>query len=205
MVHIHKGKKPKNKSDWREVILTSYHKKCAYCEQKEEAMQIEHYRPQSLYGWLSDSWDNLLLSCTKCNINKSDNFPIDGTKITTFSNPEDFDNIEQPKLINPEKETNPEKNFVFKPTGEISGNTLRGSKTVSICKLDRNYLNEKRKTIFDEVKYSIRESSILNNTEEIKKIINSFIDRCKKPETEFLAFHLHILKNELKAMYRVAK
>jgi len=62
-------------------------------------------------------------------------------------------------------------------------------------------LNEKRKTIFDEVKYSIRKNSILNDTEEIKNIINSFIDKCKKPETEFLAFHLHILKNELKAMY----
>jgi len=201
MIHVNKGDAPDFKKDWAEAIKTKYNSKCAYCEQNQEAMQIDHYRPRAEYTWLIDSWENQLCSCPKCNCNKSDNFPIKGNKITASSKPADYDTIEEPLLVNPEKERCPENNFEFKKTGEIEGSTEKGIKTVDVCKLDRTYLNEKRKMIYDQVKYPILEALLFNDTTKIMVVVKQFIEDCKNQKTEFLAFHKFVLKNELKQMY----
>jgi len=53
--------------------------KCAYCESVAEAQHgdVEHFRPKSLWWWLSMCYDNYLLSCQICNqVYKGDKFPM---------------------------------------------------------------------------------------------------------------------------------
>lgn len=43
------------------------HFKCAYCEGQSGEGEVEHFRPKSIYWWLTWSYDNLVLSCKDCN------------------------------------------------------------------------------------------------------------------------------------------
>lgn len=92
--------------DIEESLEKIFSKKCAYCESDYKAagnINIEHFRPKGEvelfngtklfpgYWWLAADWDNLLPSCTRCNVihtykDSSDNdislgkgsyFPID--------------------------------------------------------------------------------------------------------------------------------
>jgi len=206
MIYVNKGEAPRFKKDWTEAIKKAYKNKCAYCEQKgQEIMNIEHYRPKAQYDWLKESWENMLCSCPKCNSNKSDKFPIAGTKITEDTLHADYMTIEKPLLLNPENETHPENHFRFTTNGKIIGVTTEGETTVDICGLNRNTLIEKRKPLFDNLKSIINEYVLLDENAKIKEIIEKFIAVCKKQETEFLAFHKFILKHELKKMYNIEK
>ncbi|MCP3959043.1 MAG: hypothetical protein GY719_14425 [bacterium] len=52
------------------ALLRLFHGKCAYCESRFSAtqpMDVEHWRPKSVYWWLAATWDNLLPSCSDCN------------------------------------------------------------------------------------------------------------------------------------------
>lgn len=56
------------------------HSKCSYCESPIAVVtygDIEHFRPKSRFIGLTYSWDNLLLSCSKCNNkqHKGERFP----------------------------------------------------------------------------------------------------------------------------------
>jgi uncharacterized protein (TIGR02646 family) len=66
----------------RDALEVMFRRKCAYCEVKIGAgdeSEIEHWRPKGAvkeddgtrsfpaYHWLASRWDNLLLSCIKCN------------------------------------------------------------------------------------------------------------------------------------------
>jgi uncharacterized protein (TIGR02646 family) len=66
----------------RDALEQLFLSKCAYCETKigaADESEIEHWRPKAvvkeddgfrqpgIYHWLASSWENLLLSCLKCN------------------------------------------------------------------------------------------------------------------------------------------
>jgi uncharacterized protein (TIGR02646 family) len=66
----------------RDALEAMFSNKCAYCETKigaADESEIEHWRPKGVvkekdgtrsypgYYWLATEWDNLLLSCLKCN------------------------------------------------------------------------------------------------------------------------------------------
>ena len=62
------------------ALKAMFHSKCAYCESYIEHVSdshIEHYRPKSKFPDLTFDWENLLLSCGKCNSTKykGDRFP----------------------------------------------------------------------------------------------------------------------------------
>lgn len=61
--------------------------KCCYCETKlgEEgkSMHVEHYHPKCKYPDEVVKWENLLPSCSRCNINKGDH----DTKLEPIINP----------------------------------------------------------------------------------------------------------------------
>ena len=56
------------------------HGKCAYCESPTDVVahgDVEHFRPKSLYWWLTYCYDNYLFSCQICNQTyKGDHFPL---------------------------------------------------------------------------------------------------------------------------------
>lgn len=64
-----------NQSFIRDVLLTSSHYKCCYCEKRIGTgfpdMHIDHYRPKSLYPDSVVEWDNLMPCCGDCNRSKT--------------------------------------------------------------------------------------------------------------------------------------
>lgn len=99
----------------KETLKQDQYKKCAYCERLLNGNfgHVEHFRPKGGYWdeernclvtpgyeWLTNNWENLLLSCSECNvIYKRNRFPL------TDENARDIEhqNIqnEDPLLLNP--------------------------------------------------------------------------------------------------------
>lgn len=189
-----------------------YHLKCAYCEQKllDAPKHIEHYRPKDIYYWLAYSWDNLLLSCGSCNSTKGTKFQIKKT-ILVYNNElfEDihilgrrYDSIEEPMVINPEKEDVLNK-LIFNKEGKISSLDNRVIYTINeVCNLNRNELLQKRVSILNDFISSVNGYILLmeNNTElnnTIKlfiPIVKKFKENCNKKE-EFYSFRYFILNH----------
>lgn len=60
--------------DIKEKLFASSHQKCAFCEAKPAEsgnIEVEHFKPKSLYPELAFEWDNFLPVCRKCNDSKS--------------------------------------------------------------------------------------------------------------------------------------
>ncbi|MBA1438806.1 MAG: TIGR02646 family protein, partial [Epsilonproteobacteria bacterium] len=137
-----------------------YHLKCAYCEQKllDAPKHIEHYRPKDIYYWLAYSWDNLLLCCGGCNSSKGINFATENNQVVynneSFENihtlGSSYDEIEKPKIINPEKEDVLEL-IIFDKDGKIDSENARVRHTIEeACNLNRGELVELRKQIITD-------------------------------------------------------
>lgn len=63
--------------EWLKDSLTAMsHEKCAYCEcklgQADSYMEVEHFKDKKDYPDDVLKWENLLPSCKRCNVNKSD-------------------------------------------------------------------------------------------------------------------------------------
>jgi hypothetical protein len=74
----------------KEALFASSAEKCAFCEGKPaEAgnIEVEHFRPKSIYPELTFEWENFLPSCRKCNGSKLDH----DTGLTPIVNPYDMD------------------------------------------------------------------------------------------------------------------
>lgn len=74
----------------KEALFGSSGEKCAFCECKPGEggnIEVEHFKPKSLYPKLTFDWLNLLPSCRKCNGSKSDH----DTGSSPIINPYDTD------------------------------------------------------------------------------------------------------------------
>jgi len=197
------------KNDVKENLNTIYNEKCVFCENNQEILQVEHYRPKSVYYWLAFSWDNLLLACHKCNISKSDKFEIedenkrikfDLSELAEIHNLiEKYNKTENPSLLNPELQEDVKhfENFVFNEKGEISfkNNDIRCKYTIELCKLNRKYLKTQRYAIIDNLEKDLKYAKILTNPKEsIELIIKRFIEESKNPKNDFLGFRQYVAK-----------
>lgn len=104
-----------NGADVKERLIRDHHSKCVYCECRlnGDYGHIEHFRPKGGYSippdrklhkpgyyWLAYAWENLLLSCSKCNTSyKANHFALADESVRDIPNR----NIagEMPMLINP--------------------------------------------------------------------------------------------------------
>ena len=187
-----------------------YNNKCAYCESRVEELHVEHFRPKSIYYWLSYSWDNLMLCCPSCNKQKNNEFEVEkriainDIAITDFHNLNSkYEKYENSKLINPEQEDCSDKVF-FTKEGEIYSSDEKVDTTISVCKLNRKKLIEFRKPIYDTFEKEIL--SRINEKDELKRRIGEFIEQTKQSHTEFQTFRKFIYKNLLKKILgRVGK
>lgn len=195
--------------DTQMALRSIYRNKCAFCEKKVEQSHVEHYRPKSKYWWLTYSWDNLLLACSICNSHKGDEFKILGTKASFTNTPDnlktihsrssDYDEVERPKMINPEV-TDPEGKIQFHTNGNIESNDPRFKYTIETCKVDRDFLNDERRKIYDVLKDDIRSvitdyDSISDQKIGITVVIKKFIRAAKDKDHQFLAFRKHMIAN----------
>jgi len=196
--------------DIRLAIGDIYKGKCAFCEQNQEVMHVEHYRPKSAYYWLAYSWDNLLASCQTCNGNKGTKFELSGTMVT-FTNSEVnirninsssavYDIAEMPKMVNPEI-TDPIGHIEFEKNGNIFSHEPRFKYTIESCGIDRKALNDSRKTILDLFCKYVRDAFLDNISEEDQKVairtnIKNFISDSKDEYQDFLAFRNYAIAND---------
>lgn len=196
--------------DIRNALIAIYKHKCAYCEQKMERYNVEHYRPKKIYYWLAFSWDNLIMACPDCNGFKGVHFDLGvGRTRVVFDNTEanirivnsssaEYDVVEEPKMVNPEV-TNPHGLIRFQMSGIIESDDDRFKYTIEKCKIDRTYLNDDRRKILDVFKRDIR-SAMLEpdpNTRkvQIKTIVTKFRDDSQDDEFPFLAFRRFAIEN----------
>jgi uncharacterized protein (TIGR02646 family) len=185
-----------------------YHLKCAYCEQKllDAPKHIEHYRPKDTYYWLAYSWDNLLLCCSACNSAKGDRFAIKNS-VVTYSNEafcdihslgSNYDTLEEPQIINPEKDDVLDL-IVFDSKGKISSSNSRVQHTIEdACNLNRNELVQLRLEIVNDFIQRVNEHYLYfqkeGNITRFIPDIQNFIKNCKV-ENEFYSFRYFVLKN----------
>jgi uncharacterized protein (TIGR02646 family) len=190
--------------DVKKALKDIYNSKCAFCEQRVEQSHVEHYRPKSVYYWLTYSWDNLLLACSTCNQYKGDFFDLRGnTGVVNFTNNEanilaihnssnNYDVVELPKMINPEIHQ-PLGNLQFKRNGVIESNNENFQYTITKCKIDRIELNDQRRELLDKFASDIRLVLAKNKNSRdqktgIETIVSVFIEDVKNPKSTFLAF-----------------
>lgn len=196
--------------DVKVALKNIYNNKCAFCEQRVEQSQIEHYRPKKVYYWLVFSWDNLIVACAFCNQYKGVNFDLSGTPCE-FANTDanilkihnssfDYDRIERPKMVNPEV-TDPLGKIEFEKNGIISSRDISFAYTIETCKIDRIYLNDERRKLLNIFKRDIRSAlieneSVIDQQIEISATIRKFIRDSKDLELPFLAFRRYAISSE---------
>lgn len=157
-----KGRKPKfefrayRNPELVQALEQLFHKKCAYCEANYSAtgyLEVEHYRPKSLYYWLAADWSNLLPSCKRCNNGKLSKFPlVDPRKRARRKGGE---KRETPLLLDPSdpmRARRPEKHLTFDvKDGAIRAVVKRGqpsaiaTASIQVYRLARTDLSQLRK------------------------------------------------------------
>lgn len=221
----------KNKHDFKPKVYrdgtlkeleTLYHHKCGYCETDTTAgapMQVDHYRPKAEvtkekehegYYWIAYEWSNLLLSCSRCNNKKRNQFPITGIRVTSPTlNPDGmpdddsrlatsplFQN-EKPLLLHPEIDK-VEDFFIFLPDGRLApiGDNPRALETISICQLNRSELVLKRLSVlnklFNRIQKELKEleAKVINGEQaqhSIKRVFEELV-LLQSPENEYSRF-----------------
>jgi len=74
----------------KQQLFESSKQKCAFCECKPAEggnIEVEHFKPKSIYPHLTFEWSNFLPSCRKCNLSKSNH----DTEASPIVNPYDID------------------------------------------------------------------------------------------------------------------
>ena len=76
---------PWKSGNWRTAVVLGalramHNKTCAYCQSglyRSDGGDVDHFRPQEHYEWLSDEFENYFLSCGRCNRGlKRNAFPL---------------------------------------------------------------------------------------------------------------------------------
>ncbi len=139
--------------DIREKLFASSYHKCAYCEAKPAEsgnIEVEHFRPKSIYPELAFEWTNLLPICRKCNDSKSD-----------------YDTGENP-IVNPSK-MDPEAIFTYKYLNivPLDDGDEKAKRTIEVCNLNSERLYDIRARLM----YSLctNEKAVANWIEEIRE------------------------------------
>lgn len=193
-------------SDIKGPLFNIYHGKCAFCEQRVEQWQVEHFRPKSIYYWLAFSWDNLLYACPSCNVSKSNKFDIEGTRAkapksfkTINARSKSYDKKEKRLFFNPEVD-DPAPHLTFQKDGLISSAHPQVKYTIATCEVDRSYLNDYRKKIWDDFLNDLKsEVLVAANRDEIKQNVMVLVRKFRRdaetaPANEFLAFRRYAIR-----------
>ena len=185
----------------KQILKKAQHNKCCFCEkdQGDEYGAIEHYRPKNGYQsarkqklktpgyyWLCYSWDNLYFVCSACNTTKANLFPLVKEFNRATSHKKNIDK-ESPKLIDPGGKKDPRNHIVF-DAQFVRGKTPLGKKTIEICGLNRDALNEKRKELIDDISLCLKiVQKSLGNEKEVVDLAKQFLEDCQKPTAMFSA------------------
>ena len=118
----------------RDALLLETHRKCAYCESVVGATDyshIEHIYPKGAFPDKTFDWDNLTISCPKCNIKKGGAVP----STHNFIHPYNDDPEGRVKFLGP---------IAHHGVGDVSALTF-----LRWLDLNRAELLERRKSVFE--------------------------------------------------------
>ena len=137
------------------------------------------------YYWLAFDWENLLVSCEKCNTNKGSLFPLEDPDARARNHRDDWSS-EAPLLVDPSNE-DPREHIRFRGAA-VEPITRRGQKTISVVGLRRSELEEERKERLEIVEQLtmiliIGKEKVMEDLEEVGKIL----ERYKSEKAEFSA------------------
>ena len=139
--------------------LSGLGERCMFCSGSESS-DVEHYRPKAVFPLLAMTWENYLWSCTPCNRVKSNQFPlaVDNSAV----------------LINPLDE-NVWRYFYIDAFGNLTALwdvqrddfNVRWKETARIIGLDRQALQESRRSRMDDLKEKVHDTVSLLKSGEI--------------------------------------
>lgn len=187
----------------REVLEKMFRSKCAYCEIRIGAgdeSEIEHWRPKGAvkeddgrrlrgYYWLASDWDNLLLSCLKCNrprkyrvgdteedeetwerTGKGMLFPIAEGDVRALLKGQE--RSEHPLLLNPSRDkpdkyldfivfdNDPDREATVQPKGHRGRRRALGEQSIRVYSLNRDPLVYERREALKDLQWHLAEISL---------------------------------------------
>lgn len=190
-------------NDIKTALIHSSNGKCAFCEcipSDGGNVEVEHFKPKSIYPENTFDWVNLLPACRKCNGHKGDH-----------------DTLMEP-IINP-YEYDPEDLFYYEDIS-IKVNqcvdTILGKTTIEVCGLDSVRLWKPRSAIlitlrqFDkdlqeainQYQQSDTERKKANRLRNLREAIEK-IEMLTSPDEKYSHFCKHFLKTS--SSYKEAK
>ncbi|GAA4509214.1 hypothetical protein GCM10023172_42380 [Hymenobacter ginsengisoli] len=198
-----------NHSSVKPVLKQAQHDKCCYCEknQRDAFGAVEHFRPKSGYKptikkkqklqwpgyyWLGYEWTNFYFSCSLCNNRKSSYFPLVDEKKRAKKHTDAIAK-EKPWLLEPGGSKNPRSHISF--TNQlIQGTTPYGWKTIEICGLDRETLDDDRKERMALIEANIIIFQNQYSSPAETQAARRFLLDCQKPKAPFSAMAQDFLR-----------
>lgn len=142
-----------------ERLRQVFSRKCGYCESYSEhvgPLELEHYRPKSLFDEQAFDWLNWLISCHACNNKKLRKFPDCGTP-------------PEPCILDPTSDD--VVNHIGFNEHRVFHRTLRGAETVSILALNRAALEQRREEWLAMVRALLLLAASSENGEAAKRLL----------------------------------
>jgi len=195
--------------DVKDKLIALQYFKCCFCESKIGHISfgdVEHFRPKAGwvqnyerpnvpgYYWLAYEWDNLLLSCQLCNQRYKKNFfPLLDNHQRALSHHHNLA-LEKPVFINPGKDE-VESMITFREEIPVAiDNNVRGKETILKLKLDRELLNEQRRTRFNLIKtiYDLAKGypdTDLDLKNKARNLIIEYFTSSKSDKTEYASMY----------------
>lgn len=142
--------------------ITGHGSRCIYCS-GSEASNVEHFKPKADFPLFAMSWENYLWICSICNQAKSNQFPfIEGGRHTLINpieeNVWDYFYIDSYGNLTPLWDTN------------IDDFNYRGKETARIIDLDRQALQESRRSKMDDLKSKVKDTIKLIKNKSLSNI-----------------------------------
>ena len=195
-----------NAKSVKDALLKAQHKKCCYCESKffpTSYGAVEHFRPKGAvkqkqgqspqypgYYWLAYDWDNLLVSCERCNTSHKGNlFPLAVQKRRAWNHHGDIAE-ERPLFVNPAQE-DPRRHIRFR--GEVAiPVTNRGRETIQGMGLRRDDLEEARREKLELLRtlhllVKLKKDSAEPNDQNAVEKARKFLAEAVLPNAEYSA------------------
>ena len=184
------------------LLHTAQYGKCCYCESLIDHVgyeNIEHFRPKGGcrqsevssekmmgYYWLAYDWDNLMISCPRCNTSHKRNFfPLENNGRRAGLPTSDLSS-EQPLLIDPFRD-DPADFIAFHAEVVFAiNNNHKGRETIKALGLDRGPLEDRRREkwglykLLNQVIHTSEQQEgnveLLNAAREARQYINKVKD-----------------------------
>lgn len=190
----------------KEALCLYQNNKCCFCESSLHAQHgdVEHFRPKAGwvqenkdqlsdtgYYWLAYDWENLFLSCQKCNQTfKKNFFPLENPEERALDHTYDITK-ERHLIINPATD-NPRDHLLFKKE-IVTFKTSKGDETIKRTAIDLGIYEEDRRTILKYV-----ESLVL-----LLKLLE--VNQITSPDIQAVIASIKELVNPKKPYYAMLK